>query len=204
MSCSLTTLYSLASLKAYACSGATRQGKKVHAPFVISPFCDNDFVKSSLVDMYAKCGLPDDAHAVFDSIKFKDSVSWNAMLSAYARSGRKNEALEMFERVPDRNLEKRRVDIVEPVVLSSIVGSCANLALLGLGKQIHGIVIALGYESSLFISNALVDMYAKCSDIVAAKNILERMGRKDVVSWTSIIVGEAQHWPYMMRWFQLK
>ncbi|KAJ0092360.1 hypothetical protein Patl1_27005 [Pistacia atlantica] len=176
-------------VKACACLGATRQGKQVHACFVISPFCDNDFVKSSLVDTYAKCGLPDDSHPVFDSIKFKDSVSWNAMLSAYARSGRRNEALEMFETVPDRNL----VEIVEPLVLSSIVGSCSNLALLELGKQIHGIVIAIGYESGLFISNALVDMYAKCSDIVAAKNIFGRMRRKDVVSWTSIIVGEAQH-----------
>ncbi|KAJ0093762.1 hypothetical protein Patl1_26989 [Pistacia atlantica] len=157
-------------VKACACLGATRQGRQVHARFVISPFCDNDFVKSSLVDTNAKCGLSGDAHPVFDSIKFKDSVSWNAMLSVYARSGRRNEALEMFETVPDR-----------------------NLSLLELGKQIHGIVIAFGYESSLFISNALVDMYAKCSDIVAAKNIFGRMRRKDVVSWTSIIVGEAQH-----------
>ncbi|KAJ0035704.1 hypothetical protein Pint_26367 [Pistacia integerrima] len=91
-------------LIAYACLGATRQGKQVRARFVISPFCDNDFVKSSLVDTYAKCGLRDDAHAVFNAIKFKDLGSWNTMLSAYARSGRKNEALEMFERVPDRNL----------------------------------------------------------------------------------------------------
>ncbi|KAJ0093363.1 hypothetical protein Patl1_26102 [Pistacia atlantica] len=206
-------------VKACASLGAPRQGKQVHARFVISPFCDDDVVKSSLVDMYVKCGLPDDAHAVFNSIKFKNSVSWTAMLSGYARSGRKNEAFEMFERVPVRNLfswtalisgfvqsgngtdafylfikmRREGVDIGEPLVLSSIVGSCANLASLELGKQIHGLVIALGYESSLFISNALVDMYAKCSDIVAAKNIFGRMRRKDVVSWTSIIVGAAQH-----------
>ncbi|XP_031273271.1 pentatricopeptide repeat-containing protein At4g14050, mitochondrial [Pistacia vera] len=206
-------------VKACASLGAPRQGKQVHARFLISPFCDDDVVKSSLVDMYVKCGLPDDAQAVFDSIKFKNSVSWTAMLYGYARSGRKNEALEMFERVPVRNLfswtalisgfvhsgngtdafylfikmRREGVDIVDPLVLSSIVGSCANLASLELGKQIHGLVIALGYESCLFISNALVDMYAKCSDIVAAKNIFGRMRRKDVVSWTSIIVGAAQH-----------
>ncbi|KAJ4723083.1 Pentatricopeptide repeat-containing protein [Melia azedarach] len=206
-------------VKACGSLRATSLGKQVHAHFVLSPFVDDDVVKSSLVDMYAKCGLPDDARAVFDLIKLKNSVSWTAMMYAYARSGRRKDALEIFKGSPVRNLflwtalisglvqsgngiqafylfiEMRRegVDIVDPLVLSSIVGACANLAMLELGKQIHCLVVALGYESCLFISNALVDMYAKCSDIIAAKDIFGRMKRKDVVSWTSIIVGTAQH-----------
>ncbi|KAM1270451.1 hypothetical protein ACFX13_032356 [Malus domestica] len=204
-----------------ACSGleAVRQGKQVHGRFLVSPFRDDDVVKSSLVDMYAKCGLPDNARAVFDSIVSRSPVSWTALISGYATSGRKSDAIEMFERLPLKNLfcwtalisglvqsghgvdafclfiEMRRdgVDIVDPLVLSSIVGASANLAVLELGKQVHGLVIGLGYESCLFISNALVDMYAKCSDILAAKDIFARMYRRDVVSWTSIIVGAAQH-----------
>ncbi|KAL5781359.1 hypothetical protein ACOSP7_006388 [Xanthoceras sorbifolium] len=206
-------------IKACAALGSTMLGKQVHARFVLSPFSDDDVVKSSLVYMYAKCGLPDNARAVFNSIKLKNTVSWTAMLSGYARSGRKNEAMEMFKSAPVRNLfvwtalisglvqsgngidafymfismRREGVDIVDPMVLSSIVGACANLAVLELGKQIHGFLIVLGYESCLFISNALVDMYAKCSDIIAAKDIFGRMKTKDVVSWTSIIVGAAQH-----------
>ncbi|KAL5784286.1 hypothetical protein ACOSQ2_006678 [Xanthoceras sorbifolium] len=206
-------------IKACAALGSTMLGKQVHARFVLSPFSDDDVVKSSLVYMYAKCGLPDNARAVFNSIKLKNTVSWTAMLSGYARSGRKNEAMEMFKSAPVRNLfvwtalisglvqsgngidafymfismRREGVDIVDPLVLSSIVGACANLAVLELGKQIHGFLIVLGYESCLFISNALVDMYAKCSDIIAAKDIFGRMKTKDVVSWTSIIVGAAQH-----------
>ncbi|KAL7209934.1 hypothetical protein ACSBR1_031493 [Camellia fascicularis] len=92
-------------------------------------------------------------------------------------------------------IEMRRagVDIVDLFILSSIVGASANLAALELGKQIHCLVLSLGYESSLFVSNALVDMYAKCSDILAAKTIFDTMCRRDIVSWTSIIVGMAQH-----------
>lgn len=206
-------------IKACATLCAVRQGKQVHARFVLSSYSDDDVVKSSLVDMYAKCGLPSVARAVFDSILVKNPASWTAMISGYARRGLKMEAMELFSRVPVRNLypwtalisglvqsgkgidgsylfiEMRRegVDIVDPLVLSSVVGACANLALLELGRQVHGLVIALGYESCLFTSNALVDMYAKCSDILAAKNIFGRMLRRDVVSWTSIIVGAAQH-----------
>lgn len=206
-------------VKACSSLGAIRQGKQVHARFLLSPFCEDDIVKSSLVDMYAKCGLPDDARAVFDSISKTSVVSWTALISGYARSGRKSDAFEMFEKLQVKNLfswtalisglvqsgngvdalylfiemRRERVDIVDPLVLSSTVGACANLAVLELGKQVHGLIIALGYESCLFISNALVDMYAKCSDILAAKDIFSGMQRKDVVSWTSIIVGAAQH-----------
>ncbi|KAH0992537.1 hypothetical protein GBA52_004020 [Prunus armeniaca] len=174
-------------VKACSSLGAVRQGKQVHARFFLSPFCDDDVVKSSLVDMYAKCGLLDNARAAFDSILSKSVISWTAMISGYARSGKKSDAFEMFERLPVKNLfswtalisglvqsghsvdafylfiDMRRegIHIVDPLVLSSIVGACANLAVLEPGKQVHSLVIRLGYESCLFISNALVDMYAK-------------------------------------------
>ncbi|XVF37909.1 hypothetical protein REPUB_Repub20aG0052000 [Reevesia pubescens] len=206
-------------VKACGSLGAIKQGKQVHGNFLLSPFFYDDVVKSSLVDMYAKIGLPDDGRAVFDSIKLKNMASWTAMIFGYARKGRKKEALDLFLRVPLKNLfawtaliaglvqsgngvdafglfiemRKEGVSIIDPLVLSSIVGASANLATLELGKQVHGLVIGLGYESCVFISNALVDMYAKCSDILAARDVFSRMSQRDVVSWTSIIVGAAQH-----------
>ncbi|XP_048137360.1 pentatricopeptide repeat-containing protein At4g14050, mitochondrial isoform X1 [Rhodamnia argentea] len=206
-------------VKACASLGSIRLGRQVHASFLLSPFCADDVTKSSLVDMYAKCGLPYDARVVFDSILVKNAVSWTAMISAYSRSGLKSDAMAIFQSAPSRTLfswtalisglvqsgnnvdafhlfiDMRRegVDILDPLVLSSIVGACANFAMLELGKQIHGLVVVLGYESCLFISNALIDMYAKCSDILGARYIFNGMNRRDVVSWTSIIVGAAQH-----------
>lgn len=205
-----------------ACAGSAelRIGKQVHAQFLLSHFNDDDVVKSSLVDMYAKCGLPSDAYAVFYSISVKNSISWTAVISGYARSGQTSKALELFQAAPERNLfswtalisgfvqsgnntdafdlfiEMRReaaIDIVDPLVLSSIVGACANLALLELGRQVHALVIGLGFDTCLFIANALIDMYAKCSDIFSARGIFGRMQHQDVVSWTSILVGFAQH-----------
>ena len=95
----------LASLvKACTALVAIRKGKQVHAHFVLSPSRDDNVVKSSLVDMYAKCGLLDNTHGVFDSISLKNSVSWTAMISGYARHGRKSKASDLFQRVPVRNL----------------------------------------------------------------------------------------------------
>ena len=76
-------------VKACAILGAIKQGNQVHASFIVSPVSDDDVVKSSLVDMYAKCGLPDIGHVVFDSISSKNTISWTALISGYAQSGRK-------------------------------------------------------------------------------------------------------------------
>ncbi|KAM6544617.1 hypothetical protein CsatB_025353 [Cannabis sativa] len=206
-------------VKACSCLNNVKLGKQVHGRFMLSSYCLDDVVKSSLVDMYAKCGLVDEAYAVFCSISLKNAASWTAMISGYARCGQKGDAIRLFGRMPFRNLytwtalisglvqsgngndafnffiemRRERIDIIDPLVLSSIVGACANLAVLELGKQVHGLVISLGYESCLFISNALVDMYAKCSDISNANEIFSGMKQRDVVSWTSMIVGFAQH-----------
>ncbi|KAM3249781.1 pentatricopeptide repeat-containing protein, mitochondrial [Capsicum annuum] len=206
-------------VKACGNSSALKVGKEVHCQFLKSVFYDDDVVKSSLVDMYAKCGLPHKAKSVYDAILVKNLICSCAMISGYARCGRKNEGIELLRELPEKNLqcwtalisglvqngnltdavdvflEVRRegVDMRDPFILSSVVGACASLAALQLGKQIHRLVLGLGYESSLFVSNGLVDMYAKCSDIVEAKWIFDSMLTRDVVSWTSIIVGMAQH-----------
>lgn len=191
----------------------------MHCRFILSSYNHDDVVKSSLVDMYAKCGSPEDARVVFDSIGKKNSISWTAMVYGYARSGQKTEAIGLLKGMEEKNLvswtalisglvqtgrsieglnlfvEMRREGVadVDPFILSSVVGASANVAALELGKQIHCLVLALGFESNLFVGNALVDMYAKCSDLLVAKTIFDSMLRRDVVSWTSIIVGMAQH-----------
>lgn len=206
-------------VKACACLTFSKLGLQLHAQFVVSPFSDDDVVKSALVDFYAKCGLLDTASRVFDSILLKNLVSWTSLMYGYARVGNKNKVFELLGHMPRKNLyswtalisgfvqsghfddafrlfcEMRRelVGIEEPFVISSLIAGSASSATLEVGKQVHKVVVDLGYESNVYVSNALIDMYAKCSDILSAEKIFMEMGKRDVVSWTSIIVGKAQH-----------
>jgi pentatricopeptide repeat protein len=169
--------------------------------------------------MYCKCGEPEDARKVFDSIGAKNSVVWTALVSGYASNGRTDEALELFRGMPGRGLfawtalisgfvkagdnaravelfaEMRRegVRIDDTFVLSTVIGGAAGLAALLLGRQLHGFAMRLGFLSSMIVGNALVDMYSKCSDIQSAREVFEGIPVRDVISWTTIVVGEAQH-----------
>ncbi|XP_047045163.1 pentatricopeptide repeat-containing protein At4g14050, mitochondrial-like [Lolium rigidum] len=195
-------------------------GKQVHGHFVASPYSDDNVVKSSLIDMYCKCGVPEEARKVFDSMTAKNNVVWTALVSGYASNGYTDEALQLFRSMPGRGglftwtalisgfvkagecvravelfVDMRRdgVTIDDAFLLSAITGGAADLAALVMGRQLHGLSMRLGFLSSMMVGNALVDMYSKCSDIHSAREVFEEITVCDIISWTTMIVGEAQH-----------
>ncbi|KAJ7957267.1 Pentatricopeptide repeat [Quillaja saponaria] len=219
----------LASLvKACANLGSIRQGKQVHGRFLLSPFWEDDVVKSSLVDMYAKCRLPDNARAVFDSISSVNSVSWTAMISGYARGGRKSDAVELFQGMPTRNLyswtalisglvqsgngvdafyffiemQREGINIVDPLVLSSIVGACANLAVseleyperinVGLVSKGRALFRSMtedyGVSPSLQHYTCLLDLLSRSGHLEEAENLIDKMPfRPDEPTWAALL-----------------
>ncbi|CAN4087209.1 unnamed protein product [Withania somnifera] len=68
-------------------SGRLRQGREVHGKIVTSGFCGNVVVDSSLVDMYAKCGVVDDSRRVFERMEKRNFVSWCALMGGYCQKG---------------------------------------------------------------------------------------------------------------------
>ncbi|KAD0494653.1 hypothetical protein E3N88_44178 [Mikania micrantha] len=168
-----------------AALNALQIGRQVHAQFVLSEFSSDDITKSSLVDMYAKCGSLDDARAVFDTICTKNSVSWTAIISGYAKAGRKSESVKLLRDMKVQDLfswtalisgliqsghfvsafhlfvemQKEGIKIIDPFILSSVIGASANLAAQELGKQVHCLVLKLGFESNLYVCNTLIDIH---------------------------------------------
>ncbi|KAH8913174.1 hypothetical protein BDL97_U03100 [Sphagnum fallax] len=66
---------------------ALEEGRRTHERIIQSRCESNVFVKSSLVDMYAKCGSMEDACRVFNTMPSHDVVSWNALLGGFAMHG---------------------------------------------------------------------------------------------------------------------
>ena len=69
----------------------------------------------------------------------------------------------------------------------SVLRACAEARDLAMGRAVHTHAAAAGMDGHLFFQNALVSMYAKCGDLVAARRVFDGMRHKDVVSWNSMI-----------------
>ena len=63
-----------------------------------------------------------------------------------------------------------------------------------MGEKIHNEVISNGLlEKDIILGNALVDMYAKCGSLAKAQQVLEGLPIRNIISWSALIVGYAQH-----------
>ncbi|KAJ0887523.1 putative tetratricopeptide-like helical domain superfamily [Helianthus annuus] len=91
-------------LPAFVALRASMQGKEVHGYAVRTNLVKDLFVGNAIVDMYAKCGLIDDAHKVFRRMEVKDVVSWNAMVTGLSQIGRFEDPLALFEKMRGENI----------------------------------------------------------------------------------------------------
>ncbi|VFQ58875.1 unnamed protein product [Cuscuta campestris] len=76
--------------------------------------------------------------------------------------------------------------------LAEALRSCAKNSVIDQGKLVHGATVRRCYGSDLMINNDLIDMYAKCSWIVSARKVFDKMPRRNVVSWTALMCGYLQ------------
>ncbi|CAG7872823.1 unnamed protein product [Brassica rapa] len=143
------------------------------------------FVRSALIDVFAKLGEPEDALSVFDEMVTGDAIVWNSIIGGFAQNSKSDEALKLFKRM------KRGGFTAEQATLTSVLRACTGLTLLELGMQAH--VHIVKYDQDLILNNALVDMYCKCGSLDDARRVFNGMKERDVITWSTMISGLAQN-----------
>lgn len=164
---------------------ALDQGRQVHSEAIRLGLDSNVYVGSSLINMYAKCGIVDAARKAFDTTYTKNIVLWNAMLGGYAQNKHPNEVLVLFSDMHGHAFPSDEYTYV------SVLNACSCLENLDVGRQLHSFIIKSNIEKSPFVLNAIVDMYAKSGDLNAARKQFELIQNRDIVSWNAILVGYA-------------
>lgn len=161
------------------------KGKEIHGYAIRHGFDKDEFIGSSLIDMYATCTRVEDSYRVFNLLSEKDDISWNSIIAGCVQNGTFDEGLGLFRQMLAANVKPVEVSF------SAILPACAHLTTLHLGKQLHAYIIRVGFDQNIYVASSLVDMYAKCGKIMTARWIFDRMEIHDSVSWTAIIMGYA-------------
>ncbi|KAL3724390.1 hypothetical protein ACJRO7_029547 [Eucalyptus globulus] len=117
------------------------------------------------MDLYAGSSLID-VYSKSSLMNARDIVVWKAMLFGYSQQMENEETFKLF---------------------------IVNLASLQHGQQFHSQIIKCGLDFDPFVTNALVDMYAKCGSIQEARKAFDLAICEDVACWNSMITTYAQH-----------
>ncbi|XP_057838624.2 pentatricopeptide repeat-containing protein At4g02750 [Cryptomeria japonica] len=159
--------------------------KLVHAHMIQTAFQSNDVsLENKLMSSYAKCCCLLDASRVFDKMPERNVVSWSAIIAAYSSSGYGKDTLVLFKKMKTTSIQSSQF------IFSSVVTACDRLACL---REVHGDIIRSGFESDLFVGNALVCMYTKCGSVEDARHMFDKMSEPNVITWNAMVAGYARN-----------
>jgi pentatricopeptide repeat protein len=117
----------------------------------------------------------------------KTGVTWSSLIYGHARSREPGLSVEAFVRMARAG--------VSPTAsaLSSVLVACARMEDVGVGAMLHGVALKCGVcgSSSVVVGTVLLDMYAKCCDVSAARRVLEETEEKNVATFTALVSGFA-------------
>ncbi|KAL3843661.1 hypothetical protein ACJIZ3_001064 [Penstemon smallii] len=175
-------------IKSLAGARALRQGLKTHGLLIKNGFLGSCVVKTSLIDMYFKCGKIKLACNVFEEVEERDVVVWGAMIAGFAHNRLQREALEYTRWMMNEGTS------VNSVILTSILPVIGEVSARKIGQEAHAYVIKTKeYSKQLFIQSALVDMYCKCGDMVSGRKVFYGSKERNTISWTALLSGYVEN-----------
>ncbi|PRQ32485.1 putative tetratricopeptide-like helical domain, DYW domain-containing protein [Rosa chinensis] len=174
-------------LSACASVGYLYKGKQLHSYAIKAGMSSDIILEGSLLDLYVKCSDLQTAYEFFLTTETENVVLWNVMLVAY---GQQDDLIESFHIFKQMHVEGM---IPNQYTYPSILRTCTSVGALNLGEQVHTQAIKTGFQFNAYVCSVLIDMYAKHGKLDTALGILRRLTEDDVVSWTAMIAGYAQH-----------
>ena len=175
-------------IKSFAGARAFRQGLKAHALLIKYGLVDSAILRTTLIDMYFKCGKIKLARLVFEEIVERDIVVWGAMIAGFGHNRLQREALEY--------LRWMRREGISPnsVILTTILPLIGEVGAWKLGREVHAHVVKTkSYSKQQFIQSALIDMYCKCGDMASGRQVFYASTVRTAVSWTALMSGYASN-----------
>ncbi|RDX72227.1 putative pentatricopeptide repeat-containing protein, mitochondrial, partial [Mucuna pruriens] len=167
--------------------GWLKEGKSVHC-FILRREMDGADLDlgPALMDFYAACWKINSCEKLLRVIGNSSVVSWNTLISIYAREGLNEEAMVLFAHMLAKGL------MPDSFSLASSISASAGAASIQFGQQVHGHVTKRGYVDE-FVQNSLMDMYSKCSFVDLAYKIFDKIREKSIVTWNCMICGFSQN-----------
>ncbi|KDP42777.1 hypothetical protein JCGZ_00476 [Jatropha curcas] len=188
-------------LKACAETSNLMLGKAIHCHFIRCLSHPSRIVYNSLLNMYSAClssmgsfnefdfSKYDLVNTVFKTMRKKDVVAWNTMVSWYVKTQRYKEAIRQFRIMMKMGIRPSPVSFVNVFPALSSIGDCKNANVL------YGMLLKCGNEYVIdsFVVSSAISMYAELGCLDLARKVFDCCLEKNTEVWNTMISGYVQN-----------
>ncbi|XP_038691702.1 pentatricopeptide repeat-containing protein At5g04780, mitochondrial [Tripterygium wilfordii] len=174
-----------------ACAGlaAMIQGTQVHGVVCKTGFGSNNFVASSLIEMYARCGCVRDSYVCFSCVEGKNIVLWNSIISGFAKHACSIEAMVLFEKMQQTGMRP------DEVTYLSVLTACSHMGLVEKGWRYFDLMIREHHlPPNVLHYSCMVDILGRAGLIREAYELIEKMPFDATTStWGSLLASSRNY-----------
>ncbi|KAJ1703875.1 hypothetical protein LUZ63_003654 [Rhynchospora breviuscula] len=164
------------------------QGMQMQAQTMKYGHINDVYIGTTLIDMYTKCGDMESAQLFFDCMLIKNIISWNEMIHGYTQSGYCEEALDLFDRMLERDQKP------DSFTLTSVLTSCSRLGSVDRAMQYFNCMTDLGVKPIIDHYACIIDLLGRAGRFKEAEKVIKDMPFKDdPIVWEVLLSACAIH-----------
>ncbi|KAF2533166.1 hypothetical protein F2Q70_00031632 [Brassica cretica] len=168
-------------------SSKPKQLKKLHALVLTSGFSIKNSLLTQLLENLTLVGDMCYARKVFDEMHKPRVFLWNTLFKGYVKNNLPFESVLLYKKMRDLDVRPDSFTVV------SMLSACGQLGSLETGKEVYDRARREGIDCNIIVENARLDMFLKCGSTEEARVLFEEMEQRNVVSWSTMIVGYAMN-----------
>ncbi|KAL4379495.1 hypothetical protein GQ457_02G019120 [Hibiscus cannabinus] len=164
-----------------------REGKSIHG-YIMRMGYELDLVATTaLVDMYSMCNDLVRARKLFKAMETRDVILYNVMMAGYLQNRFATESIDIFIEMINIGLKPNLGSIL------TVLSALSDLKNVRGGRSVHGYMLRHEFRMDTEVANQIIYMYARCGCLYDASTLFCRIQYKDLVSWTSMMMGYIYH-----------
>ncbi|KAG0455310.1 hypothetical protein HPP92_024275 [Vanilla planifolia] len=173
----------VAAMAACASLGALMSGKEIHAQALRNDLSFQDFLPNSILDLYVKCGKMEYAWRQFNLHEEKDVVSWNIMLTGYARLGHGELAIADFNRMEGEGIKPNDITFL------ALLCACGRSGMVTQGRNYFASMSSkYGITPNRRHYACMVDLLGRAGYLEEAHSFIKDMPIKpDIAVWGALL-----------------
>ncbi|KAG9448433.1 hypothetical protein H6P81_008398 [Aristolochia fimbriata] len=160
--------------------------KRIQAKMLVTGATLDPFTASQFVAVCAVSLDRDYSLRVLTQMANSNIYSFNISVKAFLDIGSPNIAILLYKQLVQAGIGPD--NYTYPLIFKA----CSRLSAISTAYQVYGHVLQLGFDSDLFVHNAVMNLFASCGELEYARRLFENKCVRDVVSWNSILKGYIQ------------